>query len=205
MARPSNTGRRREEIVGGLLRVMSTRGYGGATISEIAREAGLPSGIVHYHFDSKQAILVGVLDRISRVVRERYLRRASRAGVTESRGRVFAWIDAHVALGADADPKAMACWVAVGAEALRDPVVRGEYEKILLEERRMLETLVRTALKTERRSPRAARPIAAALLAAVQGAFQLGCAAPATVAPGSMAPLLRRMASGLLDAEPRNG
>lgn len=204
MARPSNTGRRREEIVGGLLRVMSSRGYGGATISEIAREAGLPSGIVHYHFDSKQAILVGVLDRISRVVRERYLRRASRAGVTESRGRIFAWIDAHLALGADADPKAMACWVAVGAEALRDPVVRGEYEKILLEERRMLETLVRTALKTERRSPRAARPIALALLAAVQGAFQLGCAAPATVAPGSMAPLLRRMACGLLDAEPRN-
>ena len=203
MARPSNTGRRREELVGGLLRVMASRGYGGATIAEIAREAGLPPGIVHYHFESKKAILVGVLDRLSRVVRERYLRRAARAGVTEARGPLFAWIDAHVALGADADPKAMACWVAIGAEALRDPVVRAEYEKVLLEERRTLETLVRGALRAERRSPRAARAIAVALLAAVQGAFQLGCAAPGTVVAGSMAPLLRRMASGLLDAEAR--
>ena len=203
MGRPSNTGRRREELVGGLLRVMASRGYGGATIAEIAREAGLPPGIVHYHFESKKAILVAVLDRLSRVIRERYRRRAARAGLTETRGRLFAWIDAHVALGADADPKAMACWVAIGAEALRDPLVRSEMEKVLLEERRMVETLVRAALRAERRTARAARSIAGALLAAVQGAFQLGCTAPAAVAPGSMAPLLRRMAAGLIDAEAR--
>jgi TetR/AcrR family transcriptional repressor of bet genes len=182
---------------------MATRGYGGATIAEIAREAGLPSGIVHYHFESKKAILVAVLDRLSRVVRERFERRAARAGRTETRGRLNAWIDAHVALGADADPRAMACWVAIGSEALRDPLVRAEYRKVLLEERRGVERLVRDALLAERRSPRAARAVAVALLAAVQGAFQLGCAAPGTVAPGSMAPLLRRAAAALLDAEPR--
>jgi len=203
VGRPSNTARRREELVGGLLRVMAVRGYGGATISEIAREAGLPPGIVHYHFESKKEILVAVLERLSAVLRERYRRRAARAGRTETRGRVFAWVDAHVALGADADPKAMACWVAIGAEALRDPVVRAEFEKALLEDRRTLETLVRGALTAERRTPRAARSIAAALMAAVQGAFQLGCAAPGAIPPGSMAPLLRRMAAGLLDAEAR--
>jgi TetR/AcrR family transcriptional repressor of bet genes len=182
---------------------MASRGYGGATIAEIAREAGLPPGIVHYHFESKKAILVAVLDRLSRVVRERYQRRAARAARSETRGRVYAWVDAHVALGADADPRAMACWVAVGAEALRDPAFRAEYEKALLGERRFLEGLVREALRAERRPAGAARAVAVALLAAVQGAFQLGCAAPGTVAPGSMAPLLRRTASGLLDAEAR--
>ena len=204
MARPSNTERRREEIVGGLLRVMAARGYGGATITEIAREAKLPPGIVHYHFESKQAILVAVLGRLSRGVRERFLRRAARAGATESRGRVRAWIDAHVALGADADPRAMACWVAVGAEALRDRIVRGVYEKVLGEERRTLEAVVRGALISEGRGTRGARAIAVSLLAAVQGAFQLGCAAPGSIAPGTMAPLLRRMADGLISAEPRN-
>src|SRR5438067_5266073 len=154
---------------------MASRGYGGATIAEIAREAGLPPGIVHYHFESKKAILVAVLDRLSRVVRERYRRRAARAGLTESRGRLFAWIDAHAALGADADPKAMACWVAVGAEALRDPLVRREYEKVLIGERNALEALVRAALRSEGRTSRAARAIAVALLSAVQGSFQLGC------------------------------
>lgn len=204
MARPSNTGLRREEIVGGLLRVMAARGYGGATIAEIAREAGVAPGIVHYHFDSKKEILVEVLGRLSRVVRERYRRRAAKAGRTEHRGRVAAWVDAHVALGPDADPKAMACWVAVGAEALRDREVRGEYEKVLAEERRTLETLVRAALRAEGRATAGARGIAIALVAAVQGAFQLGCAAPGAIAPGSMAPLLRRMADGLIAAERRN-
>jgi len=203
VARPSNTAQRREEIVGGLLRVMAAQGYGGATIAQIAEEAGLPSGIVHYHFESKKEILVAVLGRLSRVVRERYLRRAARAGVTETRGRVRAWIDAHVALGPDADARAMACWVAVGAEALRDPVVRKEYEKVLVEERDTLEALVRAALRSEGRATRAARAIAVALLSAVQGAFQLGCAAPGTIAAGSMAPALRRMADGLMSAEPR--
>ena len=204
MARPSNTARRREEIVGGLLRVMAARGYGGATIAQIADEAGLPAGIVHYHFESKKEILVAVLGRLSRIIHERYLRRAARAGVTESRGRVRAWIDAHVALGPDADVQAMACWVAIGAEALRDPLVRREYEKVLVADRDALEVLVRAALRSEKRETRGARGIATALLAAVQGAFQVGCAAPGTIAPGTMAPLLRRMAEGLIDAEPRS-
>ncbi len=203
MGRPSNTATRREELVGGLLRVMAARGYGGATIAEIAREAGLPPGIVHYHFESKKEILVAVLERLSGVLRERYRRRAARAGRSETRGRVFAWIDAHVALGADANTKAMACWVAIGAEALRDPEVRAEFEKVLAEDRRTLEALLREALTAERRSSRAARAIATSLVAAVQGAFQLGCAAPGAIAPGSMAPLLRRMADGLLDLEAR--
>jgi TetR/AcrR family transcriptional repressor of bet genes len=203
VARPSNTARRREEIAGGLLRVMAARGYGGATIAQIAEEAGLPSGIVHYHFEDKKEILVAVLERLSRAVRERYARRAARAGITESRGRVRAWIDAHVALGPDADVRAMACWVAIGAEALRDPVVRKEYGKVLVEERETLEALVRAALRSEGRTTRAARAIATALLAAVQGAFQVGCAAPGTIAPGTMARVLRRLADGLIGAEPR--
>jgi len=204
VARPSNTAARREEIVGGLLRVMAARGYGGATIAQIAGEARLPSGIVHYHFENKKEILVAVLERLSRVVRERYARRAARAGLTETRGRVRAWIDAHVALGPDADASAMACWVAVGAEALRDSQVRREYEKVLIEDRKILEELVQSALRSEGRATKAARAIAMTLLAAVQGAFQVGCTAPGTIAPGSMAPLLRRMADGLIEAEPRS-
>ena len=203
MARPSNTALRREEIAGGLLRVMAAKGYGGATIAEIAREAGLPPGIVHYHFESKKAILVAVLQRLSDILRDRYARRAARAGRTEARGGMRAWIDAHVALGPDADPKAMACWVAVGVEALRDSVVRGAFEKALAEDRKALETAVRAALRMEGRDPRGARAISAALLAAVQGAFQLGCAAPGMIPPGSMAPLLRRMADGMISAEAR--
>lgn len=204
MARPSNTAVRREEIVGGLLRVMATRGYGGATIAQIADEAGLPAGIVHYHFENKKKILVAVLGRLSRIIQDRYVRRAARAGVTETRGRVRAWIDAHVALGPDADVQAMACWVAIGAEALTDRVVRLEYETVLIRDRETLEELVRAALRAEKRETRGARSIAIALLSAVQGAFQVGCAAPGTIAPGSMAPLLRRMADGLLDAEARS-
>jgi len=186
-----------------MVRVMARRGYGRATIAEIAREARVPQGIVHYHFEDKKEILMGVIGRLSRILAERYERRRRRAGRTETRGKLFAWIDAHVALGADADPTAMACWVALGTEALGDAKVRGVYERVLREERKALEELVREALRAERRAEAGARRIATTLQAAVQGAFHLGCAAPATVVPGSMAPLLRRVAEALMDGEPR--
>jgi len=42
-----------------MVRVMARRGYGRATIAEIAREARVRNGIVHYHFEDKKEILMG--------------------------------------------------------------------------------------------------------------------------------------------------
>jgi TetR/AcrR family transcriptional regulator, transcriptional repressor of bet genes len=202
MGRTSNTARRREEIVSGLLRVMARRGYERASVLEIAREAGLTPGLLHYHFSTKQEILLDLVARIGRLLEERLRLRLARAG-SAPRPRLFAWIDAHVGLGPDADPAAMACWVAIGAEALRQPEVRKVYERAVAADVTFLRGLLRDVLRDERRSEERAVAMAAGLRAAVEGAYQLGCAAPGTIPRGSAAPMIRRMAEGLIAAEPR--
>lgn len=201
MARPSNTGQRREEIVEALLRVMASEGYEGATIPEIARAAGLRPGLIHYHFESKEEILLELFDRLRRTVEERF--RGRLAGIRSlPRGRLHAFLDAHLELGKDADRDAMVCWVAMGAEALRRPALRTLYRQAIFHRLDRLEGLVREALAAERRSAARAPEIASGLLAAIEGAFKLGCAAPRAIPPGSAAATIRRMADGLLDTEP---
>src|SRR5687767_4320730 len=98
MPRPSNSEERREQIGRALQRVMSRSGYEGATVAEVAREAGLTTGLVHYHFRSKQEILLYVLDRL--VQRHRLvLEEALAAAAGDAAGELAAFVDVHLALG----------------------------------------------------------------------------------------------------------
>jgi len=200
MPRPSNTDARKAEIVEALLTVMTERGYRGASVSEIARAAGLAPGLVHYHFENKQEILLALVARLEGSLRERYRARTARART--ARQRLLGWLDAHVERGPDADPRAVACWSLVGAEALTQPEVRVLYAAAIARSLDELAELVRDALREDGRDPRAARRIAAALLSAIEGAFRIASAAPDALPEGFAAPMLRRMAEGLVAAEP---
>jgi TetR/AcrR family transcriptional repressor of bet genes len=197
VGRPPNTERRRAEIVEGLLRVMARKGYEGATIPEIGRASGLRPGLVHYHFETKEEILLELFERLRRTVEVRYERRRDRGNPLRG------YLDAHLERGPDADPAALACWVAVGAEALRRPALGRLYRRAVAERLARLENLVREELRARRRSTHRAREIAGALLAAIEGAFFLGSAAPQAIPPGTAAATVWRMADGLLSAEPR--
>src|SRR5690348_580789 len=103
----------------GLRVAMSTLGYDGASIQSIAEAAGLSPGLIHYHFGTKLEILLALVDSLAGRVTARYQRLADKASTP--REKLFAFLDAHVALGNDASPEAVACWVAIGAESLRHP------------------------------------------------------------------------------------
>lgn len=171
MARPRNTEERRRQIVDGLRLVMAENGYDGASVQAVAKAAGLTAGLVHYHFQSKQEILIALVRLLARNVRARYERRA--AHLTSARARLDAFIDAHVALDADAEPDAVRCWVIVGAEALRQDEVQQVYQDAIRAELELLQGLVHAALIEAGRSPSAARAMSAATLSAIQGAYQL--------------------------------
>jgi TetR/AcrR family transcriptional repressor of bet genes len=183
---------------------MAARGYDGASVVEIARAARLAPGLIHYHFASKGEILLALVDFLRGVVRGRYERRVAGRALGP-RPRLEAYIDAQVGLGEDADPAAMACWVNVASEALRKPEVRAVFAEAVDEERAQLQGLLREVLAEEGRSAAKVRELAAAILAAIQGAYQLGLAAPGTIPPGSAAGLINRMADGLLAAQPLQG
>jgi TetR/AcrR family transcriptional regulator, transcriptional repressor of bet genes len=203
MPRPSNTQARRDQIVDGLLSAMSRAGYERASIADIARAAGLSSaGLVHYHFASKQEILVVLVERLAATVEARYRARVERAGCDPQR-RLHAFIDAHLALGADADPRAVAAWVAVGAEAVRQPEVRALYAAAIARSIDELRALVAVCLRARGRRTHNARRLAAALQSAIEGAYQLAVAAPDALPRGFAAPAVRKMADSLISAEPR--
>jgi TetR/AcrR family transcriptional regulator, transcriptional repressor of bet genes len=205
MPRPSNTQARRDQIVDGLLSVMSLAGYERASIAAIARAAGLSSaGLVHYHFASKQEILVVLVERLVVTVEARYRARVERAGCDPQK-RLHAFIDAHLALGDDADPRAVAAWVAVGAEAVRQPEVRTLYAAAIARSIDELRALLAACLRARGRRTHNARRLAAALRSAMEGAYQLAVAAPDALPRGFAAPAVRKMADGLIAAEPAAG
>lgn len=202
MARPSNTEERRAQIVDGLMTAMAEHGYDGASVPDIARAAGLSAGLVHYHFENKQEILLVLVEQLSETLRERFERRARNAA--SPRARLYAFLDAHVALGDDANPRAVACWVTIGAEAVRQKEVQAAYRRATRRALDQLEQLTAAVLQDERRSAAGCKEIAAALMAAIYGCYQLASAAQA--APrGFAAPALRRMADGLLATQPEVG
>jgi TetR/AcrR family transcriptional repressor of bet genes len=199
MGRPSNTEERRQQIVSGLLHVMAERGYERASVAEIAKAAGLSSGLVHYHFQDKQEILLTLAEQLSERVRERVASRLARVKGDDARARVDAFLDAFLATGADADPAAVASWVTISAEAIRQPEVRAIYEKVVRVDLEQLEELVGAVA-----GKRKARALAAGLFAAIQGYFVLAASVPGLVPPGSAASTVKRMAAGLLDEEGLN-
>jgi len=193
MARPSNTEARRVEIVDGLRKLMARRGYDGASVAEIARAAGLAPGLVHYHFDDKREILLALVATLAREAGERADRAVQRAGASPLE-RLEAYLDAFLSLERDPDPEAVACWVAIAAEAIRDPKVRRAFASALADTGAVLERLVAEA------SPgsRGAKASAAALLASMQGYFLLSASAPELIPPGSAASVSRRIARALV-------
>ena len=177
---------------------MAERGYERASINAIATAAGLSPGLVHYHFTSKQQILLALIGRLAEIVRARFDQRAVTAETAWQ--RLDGFIDAHVALDDQANPAAVSCWVAIGAEALRQAEIRAAYQEAVRSELTLLESLVRDVLAEQELPTGAAPTIAAGLFAAIQGSYQLAVAADAAPT-GFAAPTLKKMARGLIHAE----
>jgi TetR/AcrR family transcriptional repressor of bet genes len=196
MARPSNTEERRGQIAGGLRRVMARKGYDGASVAEIARAARLTAGLVHYHFEDKREILLAVLDGLVEEHGQRLDRAVAAAG--DPVAALAAFIDVHLAVGPDADPEGLACWVILGTEALRQPRVGRAFAAALRGVRDRLLAIIAAGLAAGLFRTAGPEEAAAALLAAVQGYFLLAATARALIPPASAAQAVRAMATGLL-------
>jgi len=196
MPRTKNTDARREEIVLGLMRVLAERGYAGATIAEIARAAGITSpGLVHYHFGSKQEILLALGAHLVAAIDARVVPH------DEPLAKLHEWIRAHLALGPSADPEALACWVAIGSEALVQPEVGELYRSVLDERRAALLKMLREVRRAEGKSTRGLTQLATTVLATVEGYYQLGSAAPELVPRGRAAAAVIALVDRALEEE----
>jgi AcrR family transcriptional regulator len=55
----------REELLGAAARVFDRDGYGAATLSDVAREAGITKGALFYHYSAKEALYDELLSEIT--------------------------------------------------------------------------------------------------------------------------------------------
>lgn len=59
------------QIVAAATRVIARQGYARTSLNDIAKEAGMSKGAVHYHFPTKEALVAEVLERATDAVAER--------------------------------------------------------------------------------------------------------------------------------------
>ncbi|PHS63045.1 MAG: hypothetical protein COB09_12485 [Thalassobium sp.] len=197
MARPSNTGHRRQEIVNGLMQAMADKGYEKASIQSIAKAAGLSPGLIHYHFKTKQEILIALIHQISEQAAQRFTLLADAAGNAQQ--QLDAYIDAALALGDGSNPEAVTAWVIIGAEAVRIEEVRALYQQIIRQHSQQLSELLQQAAAENgvTLSPSQTADIAAFVIASIEGSYQLATTAPAAN-PGYAAQLLKQALAGML-------
>ena len=79
---------RHERILDAAARVFASKGYHGTLVDEIASEADTSKGGVYFHFPTKQAIFLALLDRLADTLRERV--EAAVAGEPDPIGRAEA-------------------------------------------------------------------------------------------------------------------
>jgi TetR/AcrR family transcriptional repressor of bet genes len=202
MARPSNTVERRTQIARALLAVMAREGYERASIADVARVAGVAPGLVHYHFENKLEILVAAACELGRDYEARLDRALAGAG-GDADAELAAFVDAHLRVGKGADPAALACWIDVSGESLREPRVREVAASILAEATGRLTAIVRRGVAARRFECDSPEAAAAAIFAVIQGYLVLGAMARPLVPRGSASATTMAMCRGLL--EPKRG
>ena len=200
MPRKPNTALRRSQIVDALRQVMAVSGYAGATIQAIAAKSGLAPGLIHYHFHDKHEILVELVETLVAYARARYERRAAQA--TTAGERLRAYIDARLAFGDDAQPDAVAAWVMIGVEAVRDAEVRAIYQRAVESELALVRALLKACLRSAGKRVRGVDELAAGLLAYTEGAFVLASNARALVPRGFAATLAAQWIERYIAHEP---
>jgi TetR/AcrR family transcriptional repressor of bet genes len=196
MPRPSNTEERRAQIVRGMRRVLAKVGYERASIADIARAAGLTQGLVHYHFKNKLEILETLA---ADLVATRAALLDRKLADADPRRALDVFIDHHLRPGEDADPEALACWIVLSAEALREPRIKRAFALGVHELSARAEQILRDGVRHRRWKRTDFGAAAAALVALIQGYYTVAAAAPNAIPRGSAHEECKRMMRGLLE------
>jgi AcrR family transcriptional regulator len=83
---------RREELLDVGLRLFSVRAYDELLLDDIAAEAGVAKGLVHYYFGSKRGFYVAIVEAAAREMRGRLDRDTSRPAAERLRQSIDAYL-----------------------------------------------------------------------------------------------------------------
>jgi len=113
---------RRQQLIDATIDCLARHGFAGITIAQVAEAAGLSQGIVNFHFQSKEALLLETLAFMEKEYRETWQRAVAAAG-SAPRDRLLALLESEFD-PAICNRKKIAVWHAFFGEAKARPTYR---------------------------------------------------------------------------------
>lgn len=149
----------RERILQAAFTVLSRQGYENTSIKDIAEEAGVAQGLIHYHFKSKEQLVLSVLADVCRAME--YAPTKGLQGAPEAYAKFRAMLK---------DAKAThALYIQLIAVGLHDKEVGDGVFKFLSEDRAHIAEIARRVLAERGQAEEPAGAIASVVEAAVLG------------------------------------
>lgn len=145
MSRPSVEEERRAQILDATRRVITRRGLSLLRIADVADEAGLSPGIVHYYFSTKEELIRDTFEYNFSESLER------RAEIFEQDSSPAEKLDAFIASYLPSDEQtaeAWHIWLELWAGALHDAELRGINERAYGQWREMVSGLIQEGCKS---------------------------------------------------------
>jgi AcrR family transcriptional regulator len=133
----ANVEARRAEILETTCQVVIDRGFGATRVSDVAERLGVSTGLIHYHFESKDHLLAEAFQWAANADLARLAEEVDKGGsATACLERIFR-LYGHV----ESEPGWM-LWIDGWGEALRNPAVRHISEELDLHWQQVIERLV---------------------------------------------------------------
>lgn len=190
---PEKYAARRREILGAALACFARKGFHRTTTAEICAEAGISAGNLFHYFESKDAIIIAIVEEDRREVAATF-EEALRAA--DLFGELLKLVDRSIA--EFADPDYIRIGMEIVAESVRNPRVSELVARNELEKKRALAKLLASARDRGQVVP-SVDPAEGAdwILLLLDGAFGRAAIDPEFEVAGS-AEMLRRAIAGCL-------
>lgn len=110
---------RRQQLIEATIDVMARKGYSGTTMFDVAKAAGLSSGIVNFHFETKERLLVETLKYLAEEYRANWHKALNGAGEGPAEQLIallFSDFNPDIC-----SPRKLSAWCAFWAEAQSRP------------------------------------------------------------------------------------
>ncbi|KNC92711.1 transcriptional regulator BetI [Trabulsiella odontotermitis] len=129
---------RRRQLIDATLEAINEVGMHDATIAQIARRAGVSTGIISHYFQDKNGLLEATMRDITSQLRHAILRRLKALPAACAERRLQAIVDGNFD-DSQISPAAMKAWLAFWASSMHQPVL---WRLQQVSSRRLLSTIV---------------------------------------------------------------
>lgn len=174
MARPNVEAERREQILTAACAAIAHVGLNGLRVSDVAKEAGVSSGTVHYYFASKKDLVNAAFEFnfTSSLQRRQWLTAIDDETLAVSKdplGLLHEIIDSYLPDGDEPTLRAWRVWADLWAEGMRDTELQDMNERLYGQWRQLIATVIRQAQGQEQARPGDPVQLADMLISMIDG------------------------------------